>query len=346
MSKRDEIAQRVLGKLIQKDAGEAPAPGATPRPRPMNTFIGKAGEEVAQGYAARVDKLERERAQGLVVLKLDPKSIRFSRIANRHERSLRATDEDFAALRQDLLDNGQEFPIKVKAVNDEPGCLYEVVSGHRRLKACQELDLAIPGGFPVYAVLDAQANELKTHALKMYRENAIRKDLSAFETGRMFRRWLEEKLFSTQAELAAAVKLDPASVTQYLAVGDLPSEVLKAFGDPRAISQRWMQTLSPALKASRAAVLAEAARLANATPRPSPDAVLAALVAAGRPGKRRGGPEAETVKLGGKSLYTISWKGSRVGLKFGKQVEAGLVEEAQDALKQFLTGWLKKRLKP
>ena len=343
MSKRDEIAQRVLGKLVNRDATAEPVPA---RPRPMSTFIGQLGQEVAQGYAAKVADLERERANGLVVLKLDPKQVRFSTFANRHERSLRTSDADFKALKEDLLEHGQEFPIKVKAVSDDPAFPFEVVAGHRRLVACRELDAADPSGFPIYAVLDSQARELKKHALKMYRENAIRKDLSAWETGRMFRRWLDEKLFTTQAELAAAVHLDPASVSQYLAVAELPTEVLQAFGDPRVVSLRWMQTLSPALKASRTQVLANAARIGKLTPRPAPDAVLAELLAVGKAGKRRGGPEAETVKVGGKSLYTISWKGSRVSLKFGKQVDADTVGEVQEAVKQFVTGWLKKRVKP
>jgi hypothetical protein len=48
--------------------------------------------------------------------------------------------------------------------------------------------------------------------------------------------------------------------------------------------------------------------------------------------------------MGGKSLYTISWKGSRVSLKFGKQVDPEIVEDAQEAVKAFLTQWLKKRV--
>ena len=342
MSKRDEIAQRVLDKLANREVPEATAP----RPRPMNTFIGQLGQEVAQGYAARVADLERERANGLVVLKLDPKTVRFSSIANRHERSLKVSDEDFKALKDDLRENGQEFPIKVKAVTDDPAAPFEVVAGHRRLMACRELDATETGGFAVYAILDSQAGELRKHALKMYRENAIRKDLSAYETGRMFRKWLEQRFFATQAELAAAVHLDPATVSQYLAVAELPVEILQAFGDPRAVSLRWMQALAGVLRTSRATVLATAARIARQSPRPAADAVLAELLSTSRGGKRRGGPEAETVKIGGKSLYTISWKGSRVSLKFGKQVEDEIVGEAQDALKQFLTGWLKKRVKP
>ena len=342
MSKRDEIAQRVLGKLANREA--AGDPPATPRPRAMSTFIGQLGQEVAQGYAARVADLERERANGLVVLKLDPSQIRFSTLANRHERSLVVADADFQSLKTDLLVNGQEFPIKVKRVDDDPAHPFELVAGHRRLAACRELALGRPEGFPVYAVLDSQAGELKQHALKMYRENAIRKDLSAYETGRMFRRWLDEQFFATQAELAASVQLDPASVSQYLAVGDLPSEILEAFGDPRVISLRWMQALSPALKKSRRQVLDRAARIARRQPRSAPELVLAEITASGKVAAPRIGPESETVKVGGKSLYTISWKGSRVALKFGKQVDSAAVAEFQEAVKQFATTWLKKRI--
>lgn len=342
MSKRDEIAQRVLGKLTERE----PAPESPPRPRVMNTFIGQVGAQMTQGFAARVEELERERAEGRLVLKLDPKTVRFSRLANRHELSLKTSDADFKALKDDLRDHGQEYPIKVKAIEDDPAHEFEVIAGHRRLQACRELDDETVGGFPVFAVLDGTAAELKAHALKMYRENAIRKDLSPYETGSMFRRWLDEGLFPTQKELAETLGLSTPTVSHYLGIAELPPEVLKAFRDPRAISLRWINELAPALKNHRTAVIAAALRLAKAIPAPEPDVVLRELLAAtaGR-GRKAAKPEAETVKVGGKSLYTISWKGSRVSLKFGKQVDAGTVGDAQEAVKAFLTQWLKKRVR-
>ena len=81
--------------------------------------------------------------------------------------------------------------------------------------------------------------------------------------------------------------------------------------------------------------------LSHATPSFDLAQRLAATKARGRKAAK---PEAETVKMGGKSLYTISWKGSRVSLKFGKQVDAGIVEDAQEAVKALLTQWLKKRV--
>lgn len=343
MSKRDEIAQRVLGKLAAREP--AATPKAPPPPRAMNTFIGQVGAQMTQGFAARVEVLERERAEGRVVLKLDPKTVRFSHLANRHELSLKTSDADFKALKDDLRANGQEFPIKVKAVDGDADHEFEVIAGHRRLLACRELDAEVAGGFPVFAVLDGTAAELKVHALKMYRENALRKDLSPFETGTMFRRWLIEGLFATQKELADALGLSTPTVSHYLGIAELPPEILNAFRDPRTISLRWINDLAPALKTQRAALIAAAQRLARATPAPDPEAVLRELLAAtkGR-GRKTARPEAETVKVGGKSLYTISWKGSRVSLKFGKQVDAGIVGDAQEAVKAFLTQWLKKRV--
>jgi hypothetical protein len=44
MSKRDDIAQRVLGKLA---AREAATPETPPRPRAMNTFIGQVGSSAS-----------------------------------------------------------------------------------------------------------------------------------------------------------------------------------------------------------------------------------------------------------------------------------------------------------
>src|SRR5476649_2159764 len=108
MSKRDEIAQRVLGKLVNR---EAPGTGSTPAPaarRPMNTFIGQLGEQVAQGYAARVEELERERESGLVLLRVDPKSIALTEFANRDARGLAAPDAGFKALKESIRTHGQD----------------------------------------------------------------------------------------------------------------------------------------------------------------------------------------------------------------------------------------------
>ncbi len=350
MSKRDDIAHRVLGKI---NAADAAVPASPARPaRGMNTFIGQVGAQMTQGFAARVEALELERANGLVVLKLDPTHVRFSKLANRDERSLNIADADFLALKDDLRANGQEFPIKVKAIEGDAGHDYEVIAGHRRLMACRQLHEEL-GDFPVYAILDSQAGELKAHALKMYRENAIRKDLSAYETGKMFRGWLDAGFYPNQKVLAESLKLAPSMIGYYLAAADLPAAIIEAFGDPRAVSVRWIQNLLAGLKDHRKPMLEAAAKLAQLDPRPDADEIYRQLLEsasrepekAAKPAKRPQAVKTETVKLSGSTLYKIAPRGNGLQITFGGKLDPAIAQAAQEEVKATLTRFLSKALK-
>src|ERR1700691_2608741 len=152
MSKRDDIAQRVLGKLQRRDAPAEPA-----RPRVMSTFIGQVGAQMTAGFAARVEDLERERREGLVILALDPKIIRRGEHADRHVLSLQESDADFLALKASLKRDGQIMPVSVRPIENDPAHTFELVSGHRRHEAALQLDREIEGGYTLRAVLDSAA---------------------------------------------------------------------------------------------------------------------------------------------------------------------------------------------
>jgi len=64
--------------------------------------------------------------------------------------------------------------------------------------------------------------EARDLVLKMYRENEERYDLSAFEKGQMFARWLEAGVYASQRELSGAIGLGEAAAAKYLAVAGLP----------------------------------------------------------------------------------------------------------------------------
>ena len=78
---------------------------------------------------------------------------------------------------------------------------------------------------PILARLDAKAADAKDLVLKMYRENAEREDLSAFEIGGMFAQWLRNGLYKTQREISAATHLHETTVGQYVAIAELPAEM-------------------------------------------------------------------------------------------------------------------------
>jgi ParB family chromosome partitioning protein len=340
MSKRDDINKAVLG--------DAPPASPTPLRALSVPFVARIAQAGAQGLLEENQKLKAERANGRVVLELDPKRVRFSSISNRDERGLNIKDAAFLELKNDLARSGQEFPIKVRAIEGDPSNDFEVVAGHRRLKACLELDRETAGGFRVLAILDANTAELKNIALKMYRENKIREDLSPYEYGRMFRKWIDAGVFKTQTEIAAATRLSQPSVSGYTAVYELPPEIHAAFGDPRRISARWIQELAKALKANEAGVLELARELTGANPRHTAEAVFEALTnpASGPVKARRGNPtRTESFKLSNKVVYAFGRKEGRFTVKLGRLVDKGLQKELAEDLQDFLRGWLTKRMK-
>jgi ParB family transcriptional regulator, chromosome partitioning protein len=341
MSKREDINKAVLGDTPM-------TPSSTPLRSPAVPFVARIAQSGAQGLLEENRKLKAERSAGRVVLELDPTRVRFSELANRDERGLTMQDEAFRELKNDMGKNGQEFPVKVREIQGDPAHDYEVVAGHRRLKAALELHRETGGVFKLLGILDANAAELKSIALKMYRENKVREDLSPYEYGRMFHKWLNAGVFKNQSEIAAATNLSQPTVSVYTAVFELPSEIHAAFGDPRIIPMRWIQGLSKALKANRDLVLNLARELRTTKPAPAAEAIYEALIdpKLGATGSRRGSPiRTESFKLDNKVVYTFGRKDGRFSVKLGRLVDKGLQKELAEDLQEFLRGWLGKRIK-
>src|ERR1700761_1311468 len=190
MSKTDDIHRAILAKATQAPSPRAPSlPGAKP-------YVAEAGQRLAEGLREENQRLKAERSAGMLVLRLDPKRVRATEFINRHERAFLESDPKFIELKDSLRLNGQEQPIRVRAVVGDPAADFEIVSGHRRHRACLALDAEIEGGFPLLALPDGKAAESRDLVLKMYRENEERADLSAFEKGTMFRQWITTGVFT------------------------------------------------------------------------------------------------------------------------------------------------------
>lgn len=188
---------------------------------------------------------------------LDPTLIARSRYANRHE--LNFSGEAYAQLKDEIRHAGGNVqPIKVRPLpgaTDTDTPRYEVVFGHRRLQACREL------GLPVLAVVDA----LDDQALfvEMDRENRSRKDLSAWEQGRMYQRALDDGLFPSNRKLAEALGVDVGNLGKALMLAHLPQEVVEAFASPLDLQFRWAKALNDAASADTPGLVARARELAS-----------------------------------------------------------------------------------
>jgi len=160
-----------------------------PRTAPGQMLAARTEMLSMQGELAELRDKLKQFDGSLPTVKLDPKSIRDTRWANRHPKSF--LTPAFARLKANIeLAGGNTQPILVRET--EEGGIFELVFGRRRHRACLEL------GLPVLAVL-WQGPMLDVDLfLSMDRENREREDPSAYEQGSSYINALEAGLFQSQ----------------------------------------------------------------------------------------------------------------------------------------------------
>jgi len=212
---------------------------------------------IHSGMVALQTELEvlKDRLKGfdgsMITRDLDPRSIRPTRWANRHEASF-ATPA-FAGLKASIeLAGGNSQPILV--LENSPG-QFEIVFGHRRHRACLEL------GLPVLAVVAAQPLGDMEVFLSMDRENRERADLSPYEQGLSYAAALDEKLFPSLRRLAEAVGVSHTWVRKSMLVAQLPAAVVQAFSTPLEIQPKHAEEIAAELERDRVGVIRRAEKL-------------------------------------------------------------------------------------
>lgn len=309
--------------------GQAPAEGVEHRPK---TAPGSMAHFMAsQSTAVREAEELRERLKAFdgaePVRLLDPRRVKASRWANRHEASF--SDVAFEELKAEIAAAGVNVqPISVRPVlngSTPADPAYEVVFGHRRHRACLEL------GLPVQALVTHMDDRQLFEAME--RENRARKNLSAWEQGAMYKRALDEGLYPSQRKLSEALGVDVALVSKSLSLARLPDAVVAAFASPLEIQFRWAQPLSEALQKDPEGLIARA-KQARASEHVLPAAkVLALLVGAPRRDVlNRSTPQAQVLAVVGRKRALMSQDGDgRVTIKLdpGLLSEAGLAQLAE-----------------
>ncbi len=256
------------GKGINFDDDDEPAPSPAAAPKSVagpRTAIGAISASLALGRGVEAEnRALKERLQefedATVVEFIDPRRIRASRYANRHELSFQSAE--FERLKAEIASAGRNVqPIKVRKVGAvEPGdSEFEVAFGHRRHRACLEL------GIPVAAVVEELTDEQLF--AEMDRENRERQNLAPWEQGVMYKRALDSGLFPSLRKLAAATGAQVGNVSTALQLAALPDDVVNAFGSPLMLQYRWAAPLKDALDRDADAVLREAGALAKLEPR-------------------------------------------------------------------------------
>ena len=292
----------------------------------MNSITGK--DEVAKA----LDEANKEIAKfagATVVRKLDPKQVKRSQWANRNEAEF-ATAE-FEELKADIeAAGGNVQPIKVRAAGVFDGqTLYEIVFGHRRHQACFLLDI------PVNAVIQESMSDLELFE-EMDRENRARKNLSAWEQGRMYQDALTRGLYASLRKLAESLNVNLADASRSVDLAKLPKVVVEAFGSPLDLQVRWSKPLKDALQKNPDGVLATAKEISAKRSAFSPVEVFERLI-----GKDASPVKTEIeIKVDGKKvgMFRTDAKGKGV-LEF----EAGVLnQDRQKALISLVKDFLAK----
>jgi ParB family transcriptional regulator, chromosome partitioning protein len=231
-----------------------------------------------QESAIKIHELEdrlSEFGDAAPVQRVDAKLIRPSKWANRHEHSF--ANASFAEFKAEIeAAGGNVQPILVRKI-DSTDAKYEIAFGHRRHRACLELDL------PVLAFIsDLTDKELFS---MMERENRKRADLSPFEQGEMYRRALDEGIFASLRKLSTDLGVDSSLVSKAMTIARLPPDVLACFESPTLIQYRWGKELSEAIQQDPEGTLLRAKELQRVSPKPSPRAVVDRLLGNVKPGK-------------------------------------------------------------
>ncbi|MBB2753855.1 UNVERIFIED_ORG: ParB family chromosome partitioning protein [Rhizobium aethiopicum] len=182
--------------------------------------------------------------EGEAVVDLDPDVVEVSFVKDR----LSEDDEEFRALVEAIRARGQDTPILVRPHTKIDGH-YQVVFGHRRLRAAREL------GRNVRAVVKAVDD--RTHVIAQGQENSARADLTFIERA-LFAGRLEELGYDREV-ISTALAANAASISKMISVMDrISPEVVQAIGPAPGIGrERWVELSLLAGKSANAASVAQ-----------------------------------------------------------------------------------------
>ncbi len=205
----------------------APAHHAKTAPGQLMAFMEKDSSHLRELNELK-DKLQSY--DGAAPTKLiDAKLITPSGWANRHEDSFKnKAFKDFCA--EIGAAGGNIQPIKIRPIKRAGQFKYEIIFGHRRHRACLDLDL------PVLATIEATDDvTLFEH---MERENRLRQDLSLYEKALSYKRALDQKLYPNQTVMANALGVNRGGLNRCVVVAGIDPRIINALPSPLDLTWR------------------------------------------------------------------------------------------------------------
>ena len=321
MSIKDRLNKKTEGLFLpSKKEGSSPSTSAPLRTGPGQMLMVNSLMKESNGRVAALEDRVRDFEGAIPVRLLDAARIIGSKWANRDAAGFDSSD--FSALKDEIGQAGGNVqPIKVRPVKSDQGD-YEIVFGHRRHRACLDLNL------PVLALVEEVSD--KELFMEMDRENRVRADLSPWEQGMMYRRALADGLFGSREQLARDLGIDPGNLSKALRLAELDEAVVKAFSTPLDLQYRFAKPLHDGMQHDREGVLQRARQISKqkGPPRTAKEVLSILLGNAGR-------SIAATPANGG--MVSVTTVADTVSLSFKKgSLSTSDIEKLQRLVSNFL----------
>lgn len=213
-----------------------------------------------------------------IVVSVNPFRCRMWSLHDRLEEQI--TEESCRAEIESTLRHGQFVPVLGRKLRGDPTHDVELIYGARRLFVARHLNL------PLKVELREMTDREAIAAMDI--ENRHRRDISPYERGLSYARWLREGHFSSQDDIAAALKVSRSHVSRLLKIARLPSIVVSAFDDITLLCEAWALEIAAALEDpdKRPQILKAAREIGQITPRPAAREVCRKLLAAPVKGRK------------------------------------------------------------
>jgi ParB family chromosome partitioning protein len=192
------------------------------------------------------------------LISVDPSKCRLWRLHERcaadiNEHTCRGEIDSFAR-------RGQLVPVLGRRLPQGSEHEFELIYGARRWFAANHLRMPL--------LMEVRELTDREGLVAMDIENRLRQDISPYERGLSYKRWLHDRQFESQEDLARALDVSASQISRLLQLARLPAVVVNAFRSPADIRENWGLDLIEALDdPQRRAVTIRAARsLADRTP--------------------------------------------------------------------------------
>jgi ParB/RepB/Spo0J family partition protein len=165
---------------------------------------------------------------------VSPSKCRMWVLQVRSEESINAAS--CASLIRSMRKHGQRHPVLARRRASPEGTEFELIYGARRLFAAQHLGTDL--------LIEVREVDDRAAVIAMDIENRPRQDITPYERGVNYARWLRAGYFKNQMELAKELGVSEARVSRLLKYAELPAVVVGAFGSVRDIREDWAVRLA------------------------------------------------------------------------------------------------------